>query len=109
MFDERPTEPITPEQQQISDELMASMKSKISEALQADMVKVADVFGNHQHVSIEVVSHMFEDKTSVQRQRMVYQVPVQLQVIALPYSSLPTSATSITYESAYPDGLTRAP
>jgi stress-induced morphogen len=77
LFDERPSEPITPEQQQISEELMTSMRAKISEALEADSVKVVDVFGDHQHVSIEVVSSKFEDKTTVQRQRMVYQVPVQ--------------------------------
>eukprot|EP00892_Ulva_mutabilis_P007788 jgi/Ulvmu1/5381/UM022_0176.1 len=72
MFDEAPTEPITTEQRQISEELMDSMKSKIETALEAERVDVKDVYGDHQHVSIEVVSAQFEDKTTVQRQRMVY-------------------------------------
>lgn len=74
MFDETPTEPITTQQRQISEELMASMTSKIETALDADKVEVKDVFGNYQHVSITVVSAMFADKKTVQRQRMVYKV-----------------------------------
>lgn len=74
VFDESPKEPISPQQQQISAELMVSMRSKIEAALEADSVEVKDVYGDHQHVSIEVVSQMFEDKTTVQRQRMVYKV-----------------------------------
>lgn len=74
VFDESPTEPITPQTRQISEELMASMSSKIKAALETDTVQVKDVYGDYQHVSIEVVSAMFEDKTTVQRQRMVYKV-----------------------------------
>lgn len=73
-FDERPTEPITPAQQQISQELMNSMEKSIGEALEADSVSVKDVFGDHQHVCISVVSSQFEGKTAVKRQRLVYQV-----------------------------------
>lgn len=74
MFDESPTEPVTTEQRQISADLMSAMQSKISEALEADSVKVEDVYGNNQHVNIEVVAEQFEGKNAVQRQRMVYKV-----------------------------------
>lgn len=74
VFDESPTEPITPQTRQISEELMASMSAKIKTALETDRVQVKDVYGDYQHVSIDVVSAMFEDKTTVQRQRMVYKV-----------------------------------
>lgn len=48
------------------------MKTKIQEALEAESVEVCDVNGDQQHVSIDVVSTMFEGKNRVQRQRMVY-------------------------------------
>jgi stress-induced morphogen len=59
---------------QISSELMDSMRSKIAEALQTSSVTVQDVYGDGRHVSIDVVSPMFEGKNAVQRQRMVYKV-----------------------------------
>jgi stress-induced morphogen len=73
-FDERPTEPITSAQQQISQELMKSMEISIGEALETDNVSVTDVFGDNQHVKIQVVSDKFEGLTAVKRQRLVYQV-----------------------------------
>lgn len=48
------------------------MKAKISEALQTDKVTVADVYGDGRHVSIDVISDVFEGQNAVQRQRMVY-------------------------------------
>jgi stress-induced morphogen len=77
-FDERPTEPITPEQQQISKELMESMEASIQEALEADKVVVRDVYGDYQHVAIEVVAAKFEGLNAVKRQRLVYQVRTRL-------------------------------
>ncbi|CAI5979167.1 unnamed protein product [Closterium sp. NIES-65] len=44
----------------------------IALALEADNVTVVDVNGDGQHVSIEVVSKLFEGKRSLDRQRMVY-------------------------------------
>ena len=73
-FDERPKEPITPEQNQISEELMKSMEKNIGEALEVDSVSVTDVYGDHQHVCISVVSTQFDGLTAVKRQRLVYQV-----------------------------------
>ena len=75
MFDESPTEPITEAQKQISQQLMDAMKQKIADALEAESVVVEDIYGNNQHVNIEVVSNSFEDKSAVQRQRLVYKVP----------------------------------
>lgn len=57
---------------------MASMTSKIKKALNAETVEVKDVYGDYQHVSINVVSTMFEDKSTVARQRMVYKVSITL-------------------------------
>lgn len=37
-------------------------------------VSVTDVYGDGRHVSISVVSNLFEGKNPVQRQRMVYKV-----------------------------------
>ena len=51
---------------------MNSMRGKISDGLEADSVVVRDESGNGRHVSIKVVSKMFEGKSSVNRQRMVY-------------------------------------
>ncbi len=51
---------------------MASMKAKITEALEADKVDVVDVSGDGRHVSIDVVSKLFEGQSSMKRQRMVY-------------------------------------
>ncbi|CAI5472868.1 unnamed protein product [Closterium sp. Yama58-4] len=49
-----------------------AMREKIALALEADNVTVVDVNGDGQHVSIEVVSKLFEGKRSLDRQRMVY-------------------------------------
>lgn len=73
-FDETPTEPVSSEQRAIGETIMQQMKDKISEALEAQDVTVSDKYGNHQHVSIDVVSELFEGKSAVQRQRMVYKV-----------------------------------
>lgn len=62
----------TEEQGQISAQLMQSMKASITESLVADKVEVVDVYGDGRHVSIEVVSKLFEGQTSVKRQRLVY-------------------------------------
>ncbi|KIY96592.1 hypothetical protein MNEG_11370 [Monoraphidium neglectum] len=48
------------------------MEAKISEALEAQSVKVVDMYGDGRHVSIDVVSAAFEGKNSVSRQRLVY-------------------------------------
>lgn len=60
------------EQGQISSELMQQMKRSITTSLEADKVDVTDVYGDGRHVSIEVVSKLFEGQTSVKRQRLVY-------------------------------------
>ncbi|WIA10604.1 hypothetical protein OEZ85_010787 [Tetradesmus obliquus] len=52
--------------------LMEAMQAKIQEALEAERVLVADVYGDGRHVNIDVVSAAFEGKSSVARQRMVY-------------------------------------
>jgi len=57
---------------QITGELMASMQAKIEASLEAASVVVEDTSGDGSHVSIDVVSTLFEGKTSVQRQRLVY-------------------------------------
>ena len=62
------------EQGQISSELMQQMKDSITSSLEADRVDVNDIYGDGRHVSIEVVSKLFEGQTSVKRQRLVYKV-----------------------------------
>ncbi|GIL56620.1 hypothetical protein Vafri_11961 [Volvox africanus] len=57
---------------QVTAELMNSMRAKICEALETDTCAVTDVYGDGRHVSIEVISKLFADKNSMQRQRMVY-------------------------------------
>merc|ERR1712164_217192 len=59
-------------QGQITGELMESMRTKIQSNLDALEVRVEDQSGDGQHVCISVVSEVFQDKTSVQRQRLVY-------------------------------------
>jgi stress-induced morphogen len=51
-----------------------ALQAKIQEALEAERVVVADVYGDGRHVNIDVVSAAFEGKSSVARQRMVYKV-----------------------------------
>ena len=62
------------EQGQISSQLMQKMKNSITESLEAEKAEVTDVYGDGRHVSIEVVSKMFEGQSSVKRQRLVYKV-----------------------------------
>ncbi|KAG2432583.1 hypothetical protein HXX76_008927 [Chlamydomonas incerta] len=57
---------------QVTSVLMDSMKAKICEALETDDCSISDVYGDGRHVSIDVVSKLFEGKNSMQRQRMVY-------------------------------------
>ena len=49
-------------------------QEKIRTALEAEHVDVTDAYGNGQHVSIDVVSDLFEGQSSMKRQRMVYKV-----------------------------------
>lgn len=56
----------------ITEELMKTMKAKISAALQTENVSVKDVRGDGRHVEIDVVSELFEGQKPMQRQRMVY-------------------------------------
>ena len=56
----------------ITTELIESMKTNIKEALEAENVEVSDLSGNAKHVAIKVVSELFEGKSVVNRQRMVY-------------------------------------
>jgi len=51
---------------------MESMRTKIQSNLDALEVRVEDQSGDGQHVCISVVAEVFQDKTSVQRQRLVY-------------------------------------
>lgn len=44
------------------------------EALETDQVSISDTYGDGRHVSIDVVSPLFEGQSSVKRQRMVYKV-----------------------------------
>ena len=62
------------EQGQITAALMASMRAKISAALETEAVTVVDCSGDGRHVAIDVVSSAFEGLNAVKRQRMVYQV-----------------------------------
>eukprot|EP00882_Tetradesmus_deserticola_P010983 GHRQ01011617.1.p2 GENE.GHRQ01011617.1~~GHRQ01011617.1.p2 ORF type:complete len:150 (+),score=40.41 GHRQ01011617.1:97-546(+) len=57
---------------QMNAALMEAMQAKIKDALEAERVSVADVYGDGRHVNIDVVSAAFEGKSSVARQRMVY-------------------------------------
>lgn len=54
--------------------LMDSMRQKIGEALETQQVKITDAYGDGRHVSIDVVSPLFEGKSAMQRQRLVYKV-----------------------------------
>lgn len=57
---------------QVTNSLMDSMSGNIREALEAQKVQVTDMYGDGRHVSIEVVSSLFDGKSQMQRQRMVY-------------------------------------
>ena len=65
-FDETP-ESVSAEQRQISSELMQSMQEKIQEALEADRVQVTDTYGDGRHVSIDVVSKLFDGQSTMKR------------------------------------------
>ena len=66
------TEPVPHvEQQQVSAELVAQMRASIAEALEAERVDISDTYGDGRHVSIDVVSRLFEGQSAVKRQRMV--------------------------------------
>jgi hypothetical protein len=45
---------------QVTADLMAQMQSKICEALETSTCSVSDVYGDGRHVSIDVVSPLFE-------------------------------------------------
>ena len=64
----------TEEQGQTSSELMQQTKESITNNLEADKVEVTDVYGDGRHVSIEVVSKLFDGQSSMKRQRLVYKV-----------------------------------
>ncbi|KAL5224877.1 hypothetical protein ABZP36_011516 [Zizania latifolia] len=51
---------------------MQALEAKIKEQLEADTVAVVDTSGDGRHVCIDVVSKVFEGKSAVNRQRMVY-------------------------------------
>jgi acid stress-induced BolA-like protein IbaG/YrbA len=59
---------------QMDSELITTITGKISTALETDRVNVIDVNGDGRHISVAVVSPIFEGKNLVQRQRMVYKV-----------------------------------
>ncbi|XP_058103742.1 protein BOLA4, chloroplastic/mitochondrial [Magnolia sinica] len=56
----------------IDSPMMQSMQKKIKEQLNADEVIVRDAYGDGRHVSIDVISSVFEGQSAVNRQRMVY-------------------------------------
>lgn len=75
--------------------LMNAMRQKIQEQLEADKVEVKDAYGDGRHVSIEVVSPLFEGKRSVERQRMVYKaIWEELQTVVHAVDSLTTKSPS---------------
>ena len=65
-----PAPPVSPDQQNISADLVDSMREKIREALQADRVDISDTYGDGRHVSIDVVSKAFEGESSMKRYGM---------------------------------------
>jgi acid stress-induced BolA-like protein IbaG/YrbA len=58
----------------ITSDLIASMRQKIGTALETELVEVQDMQGDGRHVEIVVVSKVFEGKSAVARQRLVYKV-----------------------------------
>ncbi|GAQ81481.1 hypothetical protein KFL_000810225 [Klebsormidium nitens] len=57
---------------QLTSTMINDMKEKIGQELEAVSVVVQDISGDGRHVSIDVVSPVFEGKSSMNRQRMVY-------------------------------------
>jgi len=51
---------------------MQGMKEKIMDALETERVSVTDTYGDGRHVSIDVVSPVFDGMSSVKRQQKVY-------------------------------------
>ena len=49
-------------------------QEKIMDALETDRVSVSDTYGDGRHVSIDVVSPVFDGMSSVKRQQKVYKV-----------------------------------
>jgi stress-induced morphogen len=74
-------DPAGPPAGQVSSELMTSMEGKIRDALEAQSVRVQDMYGDGRHVSIDVVAAAFEGKSSVARQRLVYKVGAFLHAV----------------------------
>lgn len=68
------SQPVDAQTATISAAIMQAMTQKIGEALETDKVLVQDMHGDGRHVSIDVVSALFDGKNAVQRQRMVYKV-----------------------------------
>jgi len=86
---------IDPEKAAISSETIATMKEKISEALETEDVVVSDAYGDARHVAIEVVSNAFEGLSSVQRQRLVYKaIWLELQSTVHAVDSMTTKTPS---------------
>eukprot|EP00897_Mesotaenium_endlicherianum_P008950 jgi/Mesen1/8083/ME000434S07328 len=56
----------------VNSPLMQDMHEKIKQQLEAESVEIKDAYGDGRHVSITVVSPLFEGKRSLDRQRMVY-------------------------------------
>jgi len=79
----------------IDSPLMTAMAEKIKEALQTENVVVQDASGDGRHVSIDVVSPLFEGKRSVERQRMVYKaIWEELQGVVHAVDAMTTKAPS---------------
>lgn len=74
---------------------MESMRQKIMAQLETDCVTVHDTSGDGQHVAIDVVAEVFEGKTQVQRQRMVYKaIWEELQNVVHAVDSMTTKTPS---------------
>lgn len=79
----------------IDSPLMTSMREKIMTALETQDVVVTDTQGDGRHVSIEVVSPLFEGKRSVERQRLVYKaIWEELQDVVHAVDSMTTKSPS---------------
>lgn len=86
--------PGAPGAEQSVNALITSMKSKISEALETEEVTVSDAYGDGRHVSIDVVSDVFEGKSTLQRQRLVYKaIWLELQDVVHAVDSMTTKTS----------------
>ena len=77
---------------QISQQLIERMEGTLREELEADRVAVTDIYGDGRHVSIDVVSKLFDGQTSVKRQRMVYKVSFLSQLPVASFAAAHASA-----------------